>query len=234
MRFDILTIFPEILEPYFKESLLARAQKEKLIDIRLHNIRDYSENKHKSVDDRPYGGGLGMVLKIEPIFKALKKVKLKGKNKKIRVIVFSPRGKTLTQKKVHSYSKLDQLIMISGRYEGIDERVHNLADEVVSVGDYILMGGEIAALAAVESVCRLVPGVIGVMDKIKTKPKFRRKERKQEMIERIWGFSEYPQYTRPEIFSPDGKKKWRVPKVLLGGDHKKIKEWRDKNTIIII
>ncbi len=233
MRFDIITIFPEIFSSYFKESILARAEKNKLIKIKVHNLRDYSENLHGVVDDRPYGGGLGMVLKVEPIFRALKKIKWKSK-KKTKVIVFSPRGKILTQKKVFDYSKLDRLIMISGRYEGIDERVNKLADEIISIGDYVLMGGEIPALTIVESVSRLIPGVIGVMDDIKTKSKFRIKERKQELKERIWGFSEFPQYTRPSVFSPNKQIKWPVPKVLLSGDHKKIKEWRDKNTKIII
>lgn len=230
MRFNVLTIFPEIFNSYFQESILARALKKKIIQVKFHNIRDYSESKHKAVDDRPYGGGLGMVMKIDPIFKALKKIKIKN-----RVIVFSPRGKILTQKKIDEYSKLNQLTMICGRYEGIDERVHKLADEVVSIGDYILMGGEIPALIVIEAATRLIPGALGVLDEIKTKPKFRIEERKKELKKRIWGFSEFPQYTRPEIFSPDqGKTKWRTPKELLSGDHKKIQEWRARHTKIII
>lgn len=236
MRFDIITIFPDIFGSYFKESLLSRAQKEKRIMIKIHNLRDYAGNKHGVVDDRPYGGGLGMVLKIEPIYHALQaiqKSKSRSTNRKTKIIAFSPRGKKLTQKKVYEYSKLDHIIMISGRYEGIDERAHELVDEVISVGDYILMGGEIPAMTVVESVSRLIPGVIGVMDKVKTKTKTQRKERKEELVRRIWGYSEYPQYTRPEIFIPKKGKKLKVPKELISGDHKKIEEWRKKHMDII-
>lgn len=238
MRFDIITIFPEILESYLKESLLSRAQKEKRLAVKFTNLRDYSGNKHRVTDDRPYGGGLGMVVKVEPVYRAIEAIKKKtksrtGKKKKVKVIVFSPRGIKLTQKKVYEYSKLDQLIMVSGRYEGIDERVHDLADEVVSIGDYILMGGELPAMVVVESVARLIPGVIGVMDKVKTKTKMQRIERKKELVKRIWGYSEYPQYTRPPEFKSLKGKKLKVPEVLLQGDHKKIQAWRDAHTTIV-
>lgn len=256
MRFDIITIFPEIFDSYLKESLLLRAQKEKRLTVKFTNLRDYAENKHRVVDDRPYGGGLGMVVKVEPVYRAIEAIKKKtasrtGKRKKVRVIAFSPRGTKLTQKKVYEYSKLDHIIMVSGRYEGIDERVHNLVDEVISVGDYILMGGELPAMVVVESVARLIPGVIGVMDNVKTKTEEQRKERKGELVKRIWGYSEYPQYTRPPEFIIGGKprrsrgaksgsrprrasrKVLKVPDVLLKGDHKKIQAWRDEHTTII-
>jgi len=233
MRFDIVTIFPEILDSYLKESILARAEKKKLIKIKFHNLRDYSTDRHQIVDDRPYGGGSGMVLKIEPIFRALKKIKSKKKGDKIKVILFSPRGKVFNQQTVDRYSKLDQVIMICGRYEGIDERVNKLADEIVSVGDYILMGGELPAITVVESVSRLIPGVLGVLDDLKDKPQARIDERKKELKEHVWGFTDFPQYTRPEVFSSDDKKKWRVPKELMMGDHQKIKEWREKHTRIM-
>ncbi|MBI3458772.1 tRNA (guanosine(37)-N1)-methyltransferase TrmD [Candidatus Azambacteria bacterium] len=228
--FDVITIFPEILDSYLKESILARAEKKKLIKIKFHNLREYTDDRYQMTDDRPYGGGSGMVLKIEPIFKALKAIKLKAKNKKAKIILFSPRGKVLNQQTIDRYSRLDQLIMICGRYEGIDERVNKLVDEVVSVGDYILMGGELPAITVVESVSRLIPGVLGVLDELKNKSKARIKERKKELKEHIWGFTDFPQYTRPEVFSVDGKKKWRVPKELMTGNHKKIKEWREKHT----
>ncbi|MBI2676617.1 MAG: tRNA (guanosine(37)-N1)-methyltransferase TrmD [Candidatus Yanofskybacteria bacterium] len=222
IQFDVITIFPEIFKGFVSESLLARGQKKKIIRIGLHNLRKWTTDKHKTVDDNPYGGGPGMVLKIEPIFKAVKSIELKVKSKrsknvkpktynlKQRVILFSPRGKKLTQELAKKWAKLDQLIFICGRYEGVDERVADyIADEVISIGDYVLNGGEVAAMAVIESVSRLIPGFIA------------KKESAQK--------ADHAQYTRPEVFIM-GKKRLKVPKVLLSGDHKKIKEWR-KNII---
>lgn len=212
MQFDIITIFPNIFDSYFKESLIKKALDKKLLKIKIHNLRDYSSNKRKSVDDRPYGGGLGMVLMVEPIFRALKKIK----KKKSRVILFTPRGKTFNQKKANQLKKYDQIILICGRYEGIDERVKKLVDEEISIGEYDLMGGELPAMIVIETMARLIPNVIG------------KKELLKERITKTGGFIEYPQYTRPETFN-----KWKVPQVLLSGDHKKIGEWRDKRKKVI-
>lgn len=221
MKFDIITIFPEIFDSYFNESLLKRAQEKKLLEIRIHNLRDWTKDVHKTVDDKPFGGGLGMVLKVEPLYRAVSTLKLKVKNEKRKIIVFTPRGKKFTQKKADGYSKLDQLIMICGRYEGVDERVGKyIADEQISIGNYDLMGGELAAMVVVETVARLIPGVIG-------KQEFLKEHMKEG------GFVEYPQYTRPEIFDNGAGAKWRVPQVLISGDHKKIEEWRKKHGKLI-
>jgi len=210
MRFDIITIFPDIFNSYFSESLISRGQKKKLIKVNIHNLRDWTSDKHKTVDDKPFGGGLGMVMKVEPIFKAVKKIK---KGKKTKVVLFTPRGKKFNQKTAYQFSKLDQLILICGRYEGVDERVaKHIADIELSIGDYDLMGGELPAMIVIESVSRLIPGVLG------------KKELLKQRITKEKGFIEYAQYTRPEVFN-----KWQVPKVLLSGNHKKIEEWKKKH-----
>jgi tRNA (guanine37-N1)-methyltransferase len=220
IQFDIITIFPQIFDSYFKESLIKKAQKEKKIKIKVHNLRDWAKNKHKTIDDRPFGGGLGMVFKIEPIHKAVKKIK--KSNKKSKIILFTPRGKQFNQKIAYQLSKLNQIIMICGRYEGVDERVaKKMADIELSVGPYDLMGGEIPAMIIVETISRLIPGVLG------------KKQLLKQRITKEKGFIEYPQYTRPEVFEPIKGKKWKVPKVLLSGHHKKIEEWRKKHQKII-
>lgn len=217
IKFDIITIFPEIFESYFQESLIKRAQKGRLIKINIHNLRQWAKDRHQTVDDRPFGGGLGMVLKIEPIYKAVQSLKSKFKSQKSKIILFTPRGKKFNQKMAYKFSKLDHLILICGRYEGVDERVaKHIADQEISMGDYVLMGGELPAMVLVETVARLVPGVLG-------KPKILK-----ERVTKEKGFVEYSQYTRPEVF-----KKWRVPKVLLSGHHQKIEAWRKKNSKVI-
>jgi len=217
IKFDIITIFPDIFDSYFKESLIARGQEKKLIKINIHNLRDWTSDKHKTVDDKPFGGGLGMVLKIEPIYKSVQSLKSKVKSQKSKIILFTPRGKKFNQKMAYQFSKLDQLILICGRYEGVDERVAKyIADIELSIGDYDLMGGELPAMVVIETVARLIPGVLG------------KKELLEKRITKDKGFIEYSQYTRPEVFN-----KWRVPKVLLSGDHKKIEEWRKKHGKII-
>jgi len=217
LQFDILTIFPELFEPYIKVSLINKAQKKKLIKINVHNLRKWTSDKRKTVDDKPYGGGLGMVFKIEPIYRAIQDIKKKGiKKNKRKIILFTPRGKTYNQRKASSFSNLQQIILICGRYEGIDERVaKKIADLELSIGEYDLMGGEIPAMVVMESVSRLIPGVLGKEEFLK--------ERKKGM-----GFIEYPQYTRPEVFNPIKGVSWKVPKVLLSGNHQKIAEWREK------
>lgn len=219
IKFDVITIFPEIFSSYLKKSLIARAQKKKFIKINLHNLRNFTKDRHKTVDDRPFGGGLGMVLKVEPIFKAIKKIK---KGKKAKIILFTPRGKKFNQKLAYNLSKLNQVIFICGRYEGVDERVaQKIADIELSIGDYDLMGGELPAMVVIETVSRLVPGVLG------------KKQLLGERITKSHGFIEYAQYTRPEVFNSDKKDKWRVPKILLSGNHKEIEKWKEKHGKII-
>jgi len=219
IRFDVITIFPEMFKSYLGESLIARAQEKKLIKINLHNLRKWTKDKHKTVDDRPFGGGLGMVLKVEPIYKAVKQLK---KNKKSKVILFTPRGQRFNQQIANKLSKLDQIIFICGRYEGVDERVtEKIADMEISIGDYDLMGGELPAMVVIETISRLVPGVLGKPQLLK------------ERISKTGGFLEYAQYTRPEIFSPKKGINWKVPKVLLSGVHKEIDEWKKSHGKII-
>lgn len=214
MRFDIISIFPKAFDCYFNESIIKRAQKKGLIKINIHNLRDYTVDKHKTVDDKPYGGGPGMIFKIEPIYKAVNDLKRKAKNEKRKIILLSAKGKKFDQQMAKRMAKLERLILICGRYEGIDERVAKcIADEEVSVGEYILTGGEIPAMIIVDAVSRLLPGVLGKKESLSQESFFQK------------GYLEYPQYTRPENF-----KGWKVPKVLLSGDHKKIEEWRIKNS----
>ena len=218
MKFDIITIFPNIFDSYLKESFVKKAQDKKIVKINIHNLRDFATNERKTVDDRPYGGGLGMVLKVEPIFKAIKSIK----SKKKRVILFSPRGKQFNQKKAYQLSKYDNLVFICGRYEGVDERVATkIADEMISIGEYDLMGGELPAMIVMETIMRLIPNVLG-------KPEFLK-----ERMTKTGGFIEYPEYTRPEVFEPKKGEKWRVPKVLLSGHQKNIQEWKDKKRKVI-
>lgn len=213
MQFDILTLFPESIEPYLSTSILGRAQSQNLIQFRTWNIRDYAEDKHKTVDDTPYGGGAGMVMKVEPIDQALTAVQQTSSGTK-KVVLLSARGKQFTQQKAQEYAQLDQLILICGRYEGIDQRVADyLADEEICIGPYVLAGGEIGALAILEATARLIPGVLGnevsLTHESHNEP----------------GKIEAPQYTKPENY-----KGWDVPKVLLSGNHAKIEKWRDEQS----
>jgi len=185
-----------------------------LIKINIYNLRKWTKDRHQVVDDRPFGGGFGMVMKVEPIYKAVKELKRKKKSK---VILFTPRGKKFNQKVAYQFSKLDQLILICGRYEGVDERIaRHIADMELSIGDYDLMGGELPAMVVMETAVRLIPGVLGKPQLLK------------ERITKEKGFIEYPQYTRPEVFSPKKDAKWRIPKVLISGNHKEIEAWRKK------
>ena len=212
MQFDIITIFPHMFDSYFSESIIARAQKEKFIQIRIHNLRDYSLDKHKRVDDTSYGGGAGMVMKVAPLYRALKTIK--EEKKKTRIILFSAKGQKYNQAKARKLVQYDNLIFVCGRYEGVDERVaEHLIDEEISTGDYILTGGEIPAMTVLDSVARLIPGVLGNPESLKEESFNDNKVSKLE----------YPQYTKPEEFN-----NWKVPAVLLSGNHHKIKEWREK------
>ncbi len=230
MRFDIITIFPEIFDGLISQSLIARAIKKKIISIKAHNLRNWTNDPHKTVDDRPYGGGAGMLLKIEPIYKAVNflnaKRKTQSAKRKSRTVLLSAKGKQFTQKDARRLSKYDRLIFICGRYEGVDERVAKyIADEEISVGPYVLFGGEVPAMTIIEAVSRLVPEVVAKEESIKN----------ESFSDKESTVIEYPQYTRPEIFNPKTKRQdksdkqaWKVPKVLLSGDHQKIKNWREK------
>lgn len=207
MQFHILTIFPHIFDSYINESILRRAQDKKLITIQVHDIRKFATDKHKTTDDRPYGGGPGMVMKVEPIYRCLKSIR---KKRRSRIILLSAKGKTFDQQMARGYAtKYDQLILIAGHYEGVDERIMQYVDEEISIGNYVLTGGEIPSLVITDAVARLIPGVLGDS------------ESTSDESHSTTGYLEYPQYTRPELFK--GK---HVPKELLSGNHKEIKAWR--------
>lgn len=215
MRFDILTIFPKMFESYFSESIIKRAMRRKLLDIRTHDLRTWTTDKHRSVDDKPYGGGPGMVMMVEPFFKAIKSLRL-GRAKH-RIILMSAKGNRFTHKDAVRLSKYKRIVLLCGRYEGVDERVaKKIAHEEISIGDFVLTGGELPAMTIIDAVARHVPGVLG--DKASL----------DEESHAEGGLTEYPQYTRPEVFEPKKGTKWRVPKVLLSGNHKDIDEWRRK------
>ncbi len=224
MSFDIITIFPDAVKAYLNESILKRAQKKGLIKVKIHNLRDFTTDKHKRVDDKPFGGGPGMVLKIEPLIKAINSILrnqkqiLNKKTKKTKIIIFSTGGKQFDDKMAQKLAKEKQLIMICGRYEGVDERVKKTVRDSgfmiqeLSVGPYVLTGGELAAMILTDSVSRKIPGVLG----------------KEESLEEKRMGVGVPVYTRPAEFVYK-KKKYLVPKVLLSGNHKKIAEWQLKN-----
>ncbi|MBI3120119.1 MAG: tRNA (guanosine(37)-N1)-methyltransferase TrmD [Candidatus Kerfeldbacteria bacterium] len=212
MQFDILTLFPESFASIVDSSILKRAIAAKKIRLKFHNFREFTTDKHRTVDDKPYGGGPGMVLKVEPILRCLQSIRRKPRS---RVILLSPQGKILTQPKVRTLAKkFDQLIFICGHYEGFDERVRKLADEQLSVGPYVLTGGELPAAVIMDAVSRLLPGVLG---------------KDESSHDESYSFgdqdSEYPHYTRPEVVTIANKTA-RVPRVLLSGDHQKIFQWR--------
>ncbi len=212
-RFDILTIFPEMVPAYADLSILGRAQKKGVIEIIGHNLRDWTTDKHRKVDDTPYGGGAGMVMKVEPFDLALKDVKKESKGKNKRVIFMAASGKRFTHADAVRLAAYDQLIFLCGRYEGIDGRVEeHLADESISIGDFVLTGGELPALMMVDAIARQIPGVLGDEGSLK------------EESHTEEGLLEYPQFTKPEVY-----KKWQVPEELLSGNHKRIEEWRKKN-----
>ncbi|GAB4431279.1 MAG: tRNA (guanosine(37)-N1)-methyltransferase TrmD [bacterium] len=213
MKIDILSLFPDYFKSPFSQSLIAKGIEKKIIDIKTWDIRDFAKDKHKVVDDVPYGGGCGMVMKIEPVYDCIKAVEEKrGVGYKV---LFTPRGKKFTQSIAQEWSRKEHLILICGRYEGVDERIYNFIEADLSIGDYILMGGEAAALVVVEAVTRLIKGVVGKEDSVR-----------EETFSN--GLLEYPQYTRPYDFLG-----YKVPEVLLSGDHKKIEEWRRSQAIMV-
>ncbi len=213
MRCDIITIFPEIFHAYLGEGILKRALQKKLIEVKVHNLRDYTEDKHRTVDDYPYGGGAGMVMKPEPFFTAVETIC--PDRKKRRVIMLSPAGKKFDQDMAMEFSKEErQLLFLCGRYEAIDERVRiALVDDEISIGDYILTGGELPALVIIDAAARLIPGVLG-------------DERSKEEDSFSSGILDYPHYTRPSVFRDIA-----VPDVLLSGNHKDIWQWRRKEAL---
>lgn len=210
MHFDILTLFPAMVETVLSESIIGRAQKNGILDVHAHNIRDYSENKHRRVDDTPYGGGRGMLMAAPPVWNCWQAVLAgAGESEQIRTIYLSPRGKTFTQKDAGRLAQYDRLILLCGHYEGIDQRaVDAVADEEISIGDYVLTGGELPACILADSVGRLIDGVL---------PEAECHEK--ESFEKY--LLEYPQYTRPEVFRGE-----HVPEVLLSGHHENIDKWR--------
>lgn len=208
MNINILTLFPNMFDGFLNESIIKRAQDKKLVNINIENIRNYTEDKHKHVDDTPYGGGAGMLLKCEPVFNAIEKVK--GENTK--VIMLTPEGEKFNQELAYSLSKEEDIILLCGHYEGFDERIKSLVDMEISIGDYVLTGGELPAMVVTDSVTRLIPGVIE--EESHLKDSFNN------------NLLDYPQYTKPKDF-----RGMKVPDILLSGDHKKIDEWRSEESI---
>lgn len=217
MFFHVVTLFPELFDSYFHTSVLGKAQEKKLFTVTAYQLRQWATDKHHKVDNSPYGGGPGMVLMVDPIYRGIKKIQSKiqkKKKNKTRVILLSTRGAVFNTTQAKRLAKYDHLIFICGRYEGVDERVATyIADEEISVGDVVLSGGEIPAMMIIDAVARFIPGVLG----------------KMESLEDIKG--SYPTYTRPEVYVPDKKnprKKWIVPKTLISGNHKEINTWREQ------
>lgn len=211
MKINILTLFPDMFQ-IFNHSILGKAIEKDILSIEAINIRDYAKNRHKKVDDYPYGGGAGMVMTPQPLVDAIKATKEKNKGK---VIFLGPRGKTFNHEMAKSLSQEEELIFLCGHYEGIDERVYKYIDEEISIGDFILTGGEMACIPVVDSICRLIPGVLG-------------KEESFQDESFYDGVLEYPQYTRPETFEDD-----KVPEMLLSGHHENIRKWRRLQSLMI-
>jgi len=212
LRVDVITLLPQVFEAYWSESILGRARQAGLLDCRAHQLRDFTHDKHHITDDYPYGGGVGMVMKPEPIFEAVESVREGGP--KELVIVMAPTGERFTQQVAEELTAYDHLIFVCGRYEAIDERVHaQLAQREISIGDYILTGGELPALTIIDAVARLIPGVLGG-------------EGAAETESFVLGLLEYPQYTRPPVF-----REWAVPEILLSGHHEAIRKWRREQSL---
>jgi tRNA (guanine37-N1)-methyltransferase len=213
MRFDIFTLLPEVFPPYLESSILNRARQRDLIDVRVHNIRDWTHDRHHVTDDTPYGGGGGMVMKPEPVFEAVESVL--GPQPACPVILLTPQGRVFDQSLAQEYSRFEQIALVCGRYEGWDERIRaHLATDELSVGDFVLTGGELPALIVVDALSRLIPGVLGDPDGASDDS-------------HASGLLEYPHYTRPPEF-----RGWGVPEVLLSGDHGKIAKWRREQSLL--
>ena len=213
MRIDIITLFPSMFTDPFGESIIKRAQEKGLLEINLYNLRCFTFDRHRSVDDTPFGGGAGMVMKIEPIYRALRQIKAKTKGV-VEVILLSPQGKKFNQDMAKKLSTEKNLILLCGHYEGMDERVRgHLIDEEISIGDYVVSGGELPAMVVVDAITRMLPGVLGNEDSAKEDSFYQ-------------GLLDYPQYTRPADFM-----EWKVPDVLLSGNHQEIERWRRKKML---
>lgn len=225
-KIDIITLFPKMFSGPFDESIIRRAQDKGLLEIKIHNLREWADDKHRTVDNKPYGGGVGMVLMIEPIYRALKELKIENlhpegvsQSEQLKIVLLDPAGTPFNQLKAQELSKLEHLILIAGHYEGVDERVKkHLIDEEISIGDYILTGGELPAMVIVDAVVRLIPGVF-------EKPTAIENESFQPIKSNI-KLLEYPQYTRPENF-----RGWKVPEILLSGNHKEIAKWQEETAL---
>ncbi|WP_424685881.1 tRNA (guanosine(37)-N1)-methyltransferase TrmD [Enterococcus sp.] len=213
MQIDILTLFPRMFEGPLGESIIGKAREKDLLTINVHNFRDYSDNKHHTVDDYPYGGGAGMLLKVQPIFDNLKAIEAENPGQKKRVILLDPAGKPFDQKLAEEFAKEEQLVFICGHYEGYDERIRDLVTDEVSLGDYVLTGGELGAMVMIDATVRLLPEVLG-------------NDTSAQTDSYSTGLLEHPQYTRPADFN--GQK---VPEVLLNGNHKLIEAWRLKESL---
>lgn len=214
MKITIITLFPQLFKPFLQSSLLAKAQEEEKLEVSLLDLRDFGLGPHRQVDDRVYGGGIGMILRVEPIFAALRSV---GRGEKI---LLTPQGKTLNQETIQQLVNKKHLILLCGKYEGVDERVRDFVDQEISIGDYILSGGEVPAMVLLEAIARLIPGVLD--HEATESESFRRLNLKGKKAVLL----EPPQYTRPDEFK--GKK---VPKILLSGDHPEIKKWREAQSL---
>jgi len=219
MKIDILTLFPEMFAGPFDSSILRRAQDKSLVEINIHNLRDWATDKHKAVDDRPYGGGAGMVLRVDVIDRAVSDLKKSVISHQSSVILLDAGGETFNQQKAQKLSKLEHIILIAGHYEGVDHRVHEyIADKIVSIGNYVLTGGELPAMVVTDATARLIPGVIDPAS-LKEESFSAQYTDHSTPITNV----EYPQYTRPEVY-----KNWRVPEVLLSGNHAEIEKWRKR------
>lgn len=220
LKIDIITLFPEMFQGPFQHSIIKSAQAKGLVEINLHNLRNYAIDEHGTVDDKPYGGGLGMILRVEPVFQAI--AKIKDPNLKNKIILLTPQGKTFKQKQAQGLVKFQQLIFICGHYEGVDERIRqHFVDEEISLGDFILTGGEIPTMAVIDSIVRLIPGVLDKEAHLKDSFSLT-----LEKGDKTMPLLEYPQYTRPENFQGH-----RVPQILLSGDHASIEKWRQEKAL---
>jgi tRNA (guanine37-N1)-methyltransferase len=213
-QYDFLTIFPEVILPYFERSIMKRASDAGVAGFNMWDVRRYAKDKHKRVDDVPYGGGAGMIMQVPPIYDAVTDITQKHPHENRRIILLSAKGKRFTQRDAERYTRYDHMIMICGRYEGVDERVAmHITDEEISIGDFVLTGGELGAMVVVDSVVRLLPDVLG------------NEASAVHESHNADGYTEHPHYTRPEDFNS-----WRVPEVLLSGDHERIAQWRKNNS----